>query len=141
MCTLLLPVIALPLLATCIASANASLPGSRNYTAPAGFPTSAFSSYYLGPAKPTVEPQPALYDAVLNITYPANLTNPFTIPQEDKDPVFFPPALANLSDAQTRSFLDGIASQVSEIINGSNVVGNCSKCIAALSVARSAAYW
>jgi hypothetical protein len=105
------------------------------------FLTPAFPSYYLGPAKPTVEPQPALYDAVLNITYPANLTNPFTIPQEDKDPVFFPPALANLSDAQTRSFLDGIASQVSEIINGSNVVGNCSKCIAALSVARSAAYW
>ncbi|KAJ4365589.1 hypothetical protein N0V83_008209 [Neocucurbitaria cava] len=121
-----------------VASAQ-SLPGSKAYTAPAGFPTSAFSSYYLSPAKPTAEPQPALYDAVLNLTYPSNLTNPYTIPQEDNDPIFYPSALANLSDVQTESFVSGIISQVSEIIDGSNVVGNCSKCIAALSVARSAA--
>lgn len=122
-----------------VAVAQATLPGSSAYTAPAGFPTSAFSSYYLSPAKPTAEPQPALYDAVLNITYPANLTNPYTIPQEDTDPVFYPPALANLTDAQTEDFLSGIVAQVTEVIEGSNVIGNCSKCIAALSIARSAA--
>ena len=81
---------------TALGSAGVSLPGSKAYTAPAGFPTSAFASYYLNPAKPTAEPQPALYDAVLNITYPANLTNPHTIPDHDDDPVFFPPALANI---------------------------------------------
>lgn len=127
------------LVAGTLASAQSLLPGSRAYTAPAGFPASAFSSYYLNPAKPTAEPQPALYDAVLNITYPSNLTNPFTIPDNDDDPVFFPPALANLSESQTRQFLEGIITQVSEIIEGSNVNGNCSKCVAALSVARSAA--
>ncbi|KAL5118164.1 hypothetical protein ACEQ8H_003999 [Pleosporales sp. CAS-2024a] len=127
------------LAAAALALAQSSLPGAKAYTAPAGFPTSAFSSYYLSPPKPTAEPQPALYDAVLNITYPLNLTNPFTIPQEDNDPLWYPPALANLSEAQTQSFIDEITSQISEIIGGSNVVGNCSKCIAALSIARSAA--
>ncbi|KAH4988245.1 hypothetical protein HBI76_093330 [Parastagonospora nodorum] len=122
-----------------LASIQPSPPGANAYTAPAGFPTSAFSSYYLRPAIPTAEPQPALYDAVLNITYPANLTNPSTIQKEDNDPVFFPPALANLSDTQTKAFLDEISAQVSRIISGSNIVGNCTKCIGALSVARSAA--
>jgi hypothetical protein len=104
MYSLLQPVAVWGLVAATVALGQ-SLPGNKAYTAPAGFPTSAFSSYYLSPAKPTAEPQPALYDAVLNITYPANLTNPFTIPQEDNDPVFYPPALANLSDAQTQDFL------------------------------------
>jgi hypothetical protein len=138
MYSLLQPVAVWGLVAATVALGQ-SLPGNKAYTAPAGFPTSAFSSYYLSPAKPTAEPQPALYDAVLNITYPANLTNPFTIPQEDNDPVFYPPALANLSDAQTQDFLGQIVSQISEVIEGGNVVGNCSKCIAALSIARSAA--
>lgn len=127
------------IIAATLTLAHSSLPGSRAYTAPANFPTSAFSSYYLSPAKPTAEPQPALYDAVLNITYPVNLTNPCTIPQNDVDPVYFPPALANLSSTQTREFVNGIVSQISEIIDGSNISGNCSKCIAALSIVRSAA--
>lgn len=133
------PRLLLTLIPATLVAAQPSIPGSRAYTAPAGFPTSAFSSYYQSPAKPTAEPQPALYDAVLNITYPSNLTNPFTIPQEDLDPIFFPPALANLSDAQTDTFVESIISQVAEVIERDNVVGNCSKCIAALSIARSAA--
>jgi hypothetical protein len=109
------------------------------FTAPAGFPTSAFSSYYLSPAKPTAEPQPAIYDPVLNRTYLYNLTNPNTLPTEDNDPVFYPDALANLSSAQTKTFIDGLVSQIKEIISNDNISGNCSKCIAALSVAKSAA--
>lgn len=127
------------LINTALGSAEGSLPGSKAYTAPAGFPTSAFASYYLSPAKPTAEPQPALYDAVLNITYPANLTNPHTIPDQDDDPVFFPPALANLSETQTQVLLKGIVTQISEIIQGDNINGNCSKCIAILNIAQPAA--
>jgi hypothetical protein len=127
------------LFAGTLASAQASIPGSRAYTAPAGFPTSAFSSYYLSPARPTAEPQPALYDPVLNRTYPYNLTNPTTLPKQDNDPIFFPDALANLSSSQTEAFINGLVTQIKEIIVGDNIVGNCSKCIAALSVAKSAA--
>ena len=124
---------------TALGLPEGSLPGSKAYTAPAGFPTSAFASYYLSPAKPTAEPQPALYDAVLNITYPANLTNPHTIPDHDDDPVFFPPALANLTETQTQVLLKGIVAQISEIIEGDNINGNCSKCIAVLNIAQPAA--
>src|SRR5438552_3836562 len=48
------------------ASVSPSLPGVKAYTPPFGFPTSAFASYYFLPASPTQEPQPALYDPVLN---------------------------------------------------------------------------
>ena len=51
----------------------AGVPGASSYVAPAGFPTSAFSSYY--PVPSGQEPQPALYDPILNITYPLNLTS------------------------------------------------------------------
>ena len=46
-------------------------------------------------AGPTNEPQPALYDPVLNITYPLNLTSPDSIPAHDADPVVYPVPLAN----------------------------------------------
>jgi hypothetical protein len=52
-----------------------SLPGVSSCVASAGFPTSAFASYYFLSASPSQNPQPAIYDPVLNITYPVNLTN------------------------------------------------------------------
>lgn len=120
-------------------SSSTGAPGAQAYTAPAGFPTSAFSSYYLNPAKPTAEPQPAIYDPVFNRTYPENLTNPNTLPTKDNDPIFFPDALVNLSSSQTEVFIQGLVSQIKEIISNDGISGNCSKCIAALSVAKSAA--
>ncbi|TKA69398.1 hypothetical protein B0A49_06375, partial [Cryomyces minteri] len=87
----------------------------------------------------TQEPQPALYDPVLNITYPLNLTNPDTIPDNDPDPIYYPEPIANLSTPAANAFIKNIVAQVSEIIEGTSIVGNCSKCIASLSVAKSAA--
>ncbi|KAK3106735.1 hypothetical protein LTR53_018173, partial [Teratosphaeriaceae sp. CCFEE 6253] len=116
---------------------GASLPGASSYVAPAGYPTSAFSSYY--PVPSGQEPQPALYDPVLNITYPLNLTNPDTLPDNDPDPVYYPQPIANLSTAQQQIIVNNVLGQVSEIINGSLIQGNCSKCVAALSVAKTAA--
>lgn len=124
---------------TATAQQGASIPGDASFAAPAGFPTSAFSSYYLNPTKPTQEPQPAIYDPVLKITYPYKLTNPNTIPDNDDDPIILPDALAKLSPSETKTFVNGIISQISEIIEGSTISGNCSKCIASLSVAKSAA--
>ena len=120
------------------ASASAaSIPGASSFVAPSGYPTSAFSSYY--PVPSGQEPQPALYDPILNITYPLNLTNPDTIPDNDLDPVYYPQPIANLSTAGQQAVISNAIAEISEIINGSAISGNCSKCIAALTVAKSAA--
>ncbi|KAK4580259.1 hypothetical protein LTR86_000462 [Recurvomyces mirabilis] len=118
-------------------ASSAGIPGASSYVAPAGFPTSAFSSYY--PVPSGQEPQPALYDPVLNITYPLNLTNPDTLPDNDDDPIYLPAPIANLTAAQQQTVINNVLQEVGEIINGSYITGNCSKCIAALTVAKSAA--
>ena len=115
-----------------------SIPGPSAYTATAGFPTSAFSSYYLPPLA-TQEPQPALYDPVLNITFPQNLTNPNTIPTTDNDPVYYPNPVANLSDAAATAIIQSAVADIIAIVRGDGSGGNCSKCLAALSVAKLAA--
>ena len=120
-----------------LAQASNEAPGASSFEAPAGFPTSVFSTYYPYPSGQ--EPQPALYDPVLNFTYPANLTNPDTLPDEDNDPVYFPTPIANLTQAQQKDVISSVLSQVNEIISSDSFDGNCSKCVTALSVAKSAA--
>lgn len=90
---------------------------------------------------PTQEPQPAIYDPVLNITFPLNLTDPSTIPTEDLDPVFYPVAAANLSDVASAAIISATLDDILGIIsaNDSGLAGNCSKCVAALSVSKLAA--
>jgi hypothetical protein len=100
-----------------VAASSAILPRISAYVAPYGFPTSAFSSYYFLPATPTQEPQPALYDPVLNVTYPANLTNPDTIPDKDDDPVYYPSPTASLSADAALDFLDAVVKNVTAVIS------------------------
>lgn len=45
---------------------KATVPGATSFVAPSGFPTAAFPSYY--PVPSGQEPQPALFDPVLNFT-------------------------------------------------------------------------
>ncbi|KAI7548074.1 sphingomyelin phosphodiesterase-like protein [Hortaea werneckii] len=85
------------------------------------------------------QPQPALYDPVLNITFPRNLTNPDTIPDHDPDPVYFPRPVANLTMSEQEAVIESALSDISKIINGSYMEGNCSKCVASLQVAQNAA--
>ncbi|KAK4550721.1 hypothetical protein LTR36_000300 [Oleoguttula mirabilis] len=118
-------------------ASSASIPGASSFVAPAGYPTSVFSSYY--PVPSGQEPQPALYDPILNITYPLNLTNPDTLPDNDSDPVYLPLPIADLTTAEQEAVIKSVLAEVSEIINGSYIQGNCSQCIAALSVAKTAA--
>lgn len=116
--------------------AQAQRPGAASFVVPTAFPTSVFSSYYVKPAA-TVEPQPALYDPVLNITYPLNLTNPDTIPSVNTDPVYYPLAIANLTNATSEALVRLALTQLNSIIYESGgLSGNCSKCIAALSVGK-----
>ncbi|KAL6240483.1 hypothetical protein RBB50_012595 [Rhinocladiella similis] len=101
------------------------------YTVPAGFPTSLFSAYYIPPS-PTEEPQPIIHDLALNYTYPLELTNPNTIPEEDEDPVYYPAALYSVNNGS--AIVADAISQVQSIISGSG--SNCSKCISALEVGK-----
>jgi hypothetical protein len=126
------------LLLQSISSALASIPGALSYVASAGFPTSAFSSYYFLPATPTQEPQPALYDPVLNITYPLNLTNPDTIPNNDPDPVVYPVPTASLSPAAQATFIAQVIANVTKVISSTSG-SNCTICQAALAAAKPAA--
>ncbi|KAL8947285.1 MAG: hypothetical protein Q9222_006413 [Ikaeria aurantiellina] len=111
--------------------------GLTAYTVSAGFPTSVFSSYYIPPAA-TEEPQPALFDPVLNITYPLNLTNPDTIPTTDDDPVFYPQPLVNVSNATAASLFQAAIANITDIIQTPGL-SNCTKCQDALAVAKTVA--
>jgi hypothetical protein len=73
---------------------------------------------------------------VLNITFPVNLTNPDTIPVHDTDPVVYPQPLANLTDGDAKAVVSAAMDEILNILNASNTGfnGNCSRCIAALSV-------
>lgn len=85
---------------------------------------------------PTQEPQPAIFDPVLNITFPLNLTDPSTIPTVDADPVLYPEPIANVSDAAAEAVIAASVAQVLDIAsaNDSAFTDSCSKCVAALSV-------
>jgi bacterioferritin-associated ferredoxin len=116
-----------------------SVPGTKSaFVAPSGFPASVFSSYY-EKASPTQEPQPKLYDYVLDETYPLDLTDPKTIPTEDTDPVYFPEPIAKLSTAQQKTVIAEAVQSISEIIEGSYITTNCSKCIASMGQVQAAA--
>lgn len=121
--------------------AATSLPGSSSYVVPANFPTSVFPSYYYMPAQPTQEPQPAIYDPVLQITFPYNLTNPETIPTQDEDPVLYPVPKANLSITQQEALIQQVMANVSAVLNSTLPPDPCSKCKAALSAAQPAAWY
>ncbi|EAW11633.1 PPN1 endopolyphosphatase family protein [Aspergillus clavatus NRRL 1] len=116
-----------------------NLPGASFYVAPAGFPTSA--SYYYLPAKPTQEPQPVIYDPVLNTTFPYNLTNFNTIPTENTDPVIFPEPVEELSDSEQRVLMNAVVVNVTEIITESSADGSCARCKTALAAAKPAALY
>ncbi|CCC13349.1 unnamed protein product [Sordaria macrospora k-hell] len=115
---------------------DVSYPGSVSvFTVPAAFPTSVFSSYYVKPG-PTNQPQPALYDPVLNITFPSNLTDQKHVPDSNDDPVIFPQPVANLSDATGEAIVSAAVSEILRIFESNNTGGSntCSKCVAALAV-------
>ncbi|KAJ5924315.1 hypothetical protein N7466_008502 [Penicillium verhagenii] len=119
-------------------NATASLPGDASYVAAPGFPTSAFASYYKAPTLPTKEPQPIIYDSVLNYTFPFELTNPDSIPQS-QDELFFPPPLVSLSPVEGQAFIEAVVTNVSNILKSKAPENQCEKCKKALAAAKPAA--
>lgn len=124
------------MLISMMTAVQAQMPGAASFVVPSAFPSSVFPTYYVKPA-PTSEPQPALYDPILNITYPRNLTDPKTIPTADNDPVYYPKAIADLTNATSEVFVQIALAEIKSIISeNGGLSGNCSKCIAALSVGK-----
>lgn len=111
---------------------------ASSYVAPSGFPTSVFSSYWTKPVA-TQEPQPAIYDPVLNETFPYNLTNPKTIPTEDDDPVYYPVPIQKLSISQQQAIINQSVVEIAAIIKNTSISSNCTKCMNSLAVAKRAA--
>jgi len=91
------------------------------------------------PVRPTQEPQPAIYDPVLNITFPYNLTNPETIPQQNSDPVFYPAPERNITAEEAQALIKSAVANISNIINADITASKCTKCTNALAVAKPAA--
>ncbi|KAL9046022.1 MAG: hypothetical protein Q9214_001042 [Letrouitia sp. 1 TL-2023] len=128
----------LPLTEENASTTTSDVLGPTAYTVPAGFPTSVFPSYYIPPA-PTQEPQPALYDPVLNITYPLNLTNPDTIPTDDNDAVFYPQPTRNVTNETATALVQSAIANISAIIDADDGTSNCTKCQSALAIAKQVA--
>ncbi|EPS29716.1 hypothetical protein PDE_04666 [Penicillium oxalicum 114-2] len=117
-----------------------SLPGLPSYVASPGFPTGAFESYYEAPALPTREPQPIIYDPVLDFTFPLELTDPDNIP-ESSDEVLFPVAWGNLQPHEKHSLVESLIVNVTEIIKSQETESSCSRCQRALVAAKPAAQY
>lgn len=107
-------------------AAQAPSSSAPSYVVPAEFPSSIFPSYYYG-ASPTQNPQPAIFDPVLNYTYPLNLTDPTTIPQNDTDPAILPPAPGDVSADQAVAAYRDAVNQIHSIAAGQGT--NCTKCV------------
>lgn len=101
-----------------------------SYVVPADFPSSIFPSYYYR-AEPTRNPQPALYDPVLDETYPLSLTDPNTIPANDTDPPILPRPTREISDADATSLQQASVARIRHIA-ASQAGTNCTRCVASL---------
>lgn len=99
-----------------------------------------YSSYYESPALPTREPQPVIYDPVLDIIFPYELTSPEVIP-ENSDEVFFPIPKTKLRVHEKHTLIEDVVANVSAIIDSrhNQKESNCEKCKRVLTAAKPAA--
>lgn len=97
-------------------------------------------AYYESPAQPTREPQPIIYDPVLNYTFPYELTNPDIIP-DSSDEAFFPPPQAHLLSHEKDDLIEKVKANVSKVIKATGSESSCAKCKRALAAAKPAALY
>ncbi|KAJ5683413.1 hypothetical protein N7462_006578 [Penicillium macrosclerotiorum] len=121
-----------------IANSTLPLPGAQRFIAAPGFPTSAFASYYESPALPTREPQPIIYDPVLNFTFPYELTNPDLIPESPDEPVYPQPPV-NIPKKEKHALVEAVKANVMTILKSNDPENRCSKCKRVLAAAKPAA--
>lgn len=95
-------------------------------------------SYYLSPAQPTQQPQPIIYDPVLDLSFPYELTDPDNIP-DNQDEVYFPVPRTHMPAKKRYKLVQEALSNVTNIIKSSSSANNCTKCKNALAAAKPAA--
>jgi hypothetical protein len=81
---------------------------------------------------PTTGPQPVIFDPVLNITFPFNLTGPEHVPKHNLND--HPTASRNFSAAEANQVISHALAEVKKVIFESDVTDNCTKCVAILEV-------
>ncbi|KAJ4357130.1 uncharacterized protein N0V89_001705 [Didymosphaeria variabile] len=78
--------------------------------------------------------------ADLQSTFPYNLTNPDTIPDEDEDPIYLPQPNTKLNGTQAQAYLNAVIANVTNVINSApSGASNCTICKSALAAAKPAA--
>ncbi|KAK0626596.1 Metallo-dependent phosphatase-like protein [Immersiella caudata] len=127
-------------LAAGVSAVRPRLPGVEEFTVPAAFPTSVFKSYYALPG-PNTEPQPVIFDPVLNVTFPFNLTDPEHVPKHNTDDEpLYPTVPRVLSEDEARDVIENAIDEVKHIVfNNSNLQNNCARCIAIMVVGQKVA--
>ena len=113
-----------------------SAPGLRSYTATAGFPTALFSSYYVPPS-PTQQPQPVIFNLLLNQPFPANLTDPKNLPEERPDPAVFPAPLSKTPPSDPDKVYQDAIDGVNQILQRNE--SSCEMCKKGLLIGKSLA--
>jgi hypothetical protein len=100
--------------------------------------TIGYRSYYFSPATPTQEPQPAIFDPVLKLTFPADLTDPNTIPTVNHDPVYYPKPKRDLTEEQAKAAIQKGVTNVIQVIEANDESSSCMRCQNALAAAQPA---
>lgn len=120
------------------------LPLSRMFQANtlpwASFSDQGHRSYYELPSQPTREPQPVIYDPVLDVTFPYELTTPDIIP-DSTDETFFPIPQAKLMWHEKHTLIEDVIFNVTAVLKSTNPEGDCAKCKRALAAAKPAALY
>lgn len=96
------------------------------------------SSYYVSPAEPTKQPQPIIYDPVLDITFPLELTDPDNIPN-NQDEVFLPVPPTHMPAKKRYKLVQEAVANVRDILKSNNSDTSCTRCKKALAAAKPAA--
>ncbi|KAF8553428.1 sphingomyelin phosphodiesterase [Imleria badia] len=102
------------------------------YTAPGGFPTSVYATYWNNPTSTSAQPQPVILDPVTSTIFPANLTDPANFPKNDTvDPHPLP------LPQEPSQLLQQAFSQIQSIATNPALYGDsCAKCQASMSIAK-----
>lgn len=117
-------------------TAVSGLSGDSKFVVPSDFPSSVFANYYVKPG-PNSQPQPAIFDPILNITFPFNLTDPKNIPTHNDDPIYFPPGDENITNSRAEELIGYALLKIQDIMSESSEISDsCSKCMAGLSVGK-----
>ncbi|KAF8335571.1 hypothetical protein F5887DRAFT_609211 [Amanita rubescens] len=76
------------------------------------------------------------HDPVLKSTFPADLTDPNTIPTENHDPVYYPEPKEHLTQQQAQAVIQEGIANVAKVLQANDGSSTCTQCQNALAAAQ-----